>query len=134
VGALILAAADAYQAMTQRRAHRPALAPEEAQRCLLDDVRSGRLDAEATAAVLAAAGHDSPVVRREPPRGLTGREVEVLSLVAEGCTNREIGDRLQISRRTAEQHVQNLYRKIGVSTRAAAALFAMEHDLLGRDP
>jgi HD-GYP domain-containing protein (c-di-GMP phosphodiesterase class II) len=134
VGARILAAADAYQAMTQRRAHRPALAPEEAQRCLLEDVRSGRLDAEATSAVLSAAGHEGPVVRREPPRGLTGREVEVLSLVAKGCTNREIGDLLVISRRTAEQHVQNLYRKIGVSTRAAAALFAMEHDLLGRDP
>jgi DNA-binding NarL/FixJ family response regulator len=57
----------------------------------------------------------------------------VLGLVAEGCSNREIAERLVISRRTAEQHVQNVYRKIGVSSRAAAALFAMEHDLLGRD-
>jgi HD-GYP domain-containing protein (c-di-GMP phosphodiesterase class II) len=133
VGARILAAADAYQAMTQQRAQRAALAPGEAQRCLLEDVRSGRLDAEASSAVLSAAGHDGPVVRRKLPAGLTGREVEVLGLVAGGCSNGEIGDQLQISRRTAEQHVQNVYRKIGASTRAAAALFAMEHDLLGRD-
>jgi HD-GYP domain-containing protein (c-di-GMP phosphodiesterase class II) len=133
VAARVLAAADAYQAMIQRRPHRAALAREEAERCLLDDVRSGRLDAEATSAVLAAAGHAAPTVRRESPCGLTGREVEVLGLVAAGCTNREIGEQLVISRRTAEQHVQNAYRKIDVTTRAAAALFAMEHDLLGRD-
>jgi HD-GYP domain-containing protein (c-di-GMP phosphodiesterase class II) len=133
VEARLLAAADAYQAMTQRRAHRAALASDEAERCLLEDVRAGRLDAEATNAVLSAAGHDAPVVRRELPGGVTAREAEVLGLVAAGCSNREIGERLVISRRTAEQHVHNIYRKIDVTTRAAAALFAMEHELLGRD-
>ena len=54
----------------------------------------------------------------------------MLRLVAEGCSNPEIAKRLYISRRTAEHHVQHIYTKIGVSSRAAAALFALEHDLL----
>jgi HD-GYP domain-containing protein (c-di-GMP phosphodiesterase class II) len=128
--ARVVAAADAYQAMTHERPHRPALTAEQAEQVLLDDVRVGRLDTEAVGAVLAAAGHRPPLVRRQRPAGLTNREVEVLGLVAAGCSNRQIAERLVISRRTAEQHVQNVYRKIGVSSRAAAALFAMEHDLL----
>ena len=132
--ARVLAAADAYQAMTQRRPHRPALAPEEAERRLLDGARQRTLDTDAVSAVLAAAGHDAVVARQEPPAGLSAREVEVLGLVAEGCSNAQIARRLVISRRTAEHHVQHIYTKIGVSSRAAAALFAMEHHLLpGRD-
>lgn len=128
----VLATADAYQAMTQKRAHRPALALEQAERQLRDDAAKGRLDADAVVAVLAAAGHDAPVVRRELPAGLTDREVEVLRLVAEGCSNKQIAQRLVISRRTAEYHVQQIYTKIGTSSRAAAAMFAMEHHLLER--
>ena len=132
--ARVLAAADAYQAMTQRRPHRPGLAPGEAERRLLDDAGNRILDADAVSAVLAAAGHDAVVARQEPPAGLSAREVEVLGLVAEGCNNAQIARRLVISRRTAEHHVQHIYTKIGVSSRAAAALFAMEHHLLpGRD-
>jgi DNA-binding NarL/FixJ family response regulator len=84
-------------------------------------------------AVLAAAGHVVPVTPRQPPMGLSGREVQVLGLVAQGCSNAEIASRLVISRRTAEHHVQHIYAKIGVSSRAAAALFAAEHHLLDRD-
>jgi DNA-binding CsgD family transcriptional regulator len=64
------------------------------------------------------------------PAGLSPREVEVLRLLAQGCSNREVGRRLSISPKTAGHHVQHIYAKIGASTRAAAALFAMEHDLL----
>jgi DNA-binding NarL/FixJ family response regulator len=64
------------------------------------------------------------------PEGLSDREVEVLRLVARGLSNREVAEELVVSRRTAEHHVQHIYAKIGVSTRAAAALFAMEHGLL----
>jgi len=60
------------------------------------------------------------------------RQVEVLRLLAQGLSNREIARRLVISSRTAEHHVQDVYLKIGASTRAAAALFAMEHGLLAR--
>ena len=130
--ARVLAAADAYQAMTQPRPHRPALDPEEAARALRAAGRDRALEPEAIGAVLAAAGHAAVVQRRERPAGLSAREVEVLGLVAEGCSNAQIADRLVISRRTAEHHVQHIYTKIGVSSRAAAALFAMEHHLLGQ--
>ena len=67
---------------------------------------------------------------RPRPAGLSEREVEVLTLIAEGLGNAEVASRLFISRRTAEHHVQHIYTKIGVSTRAAAALFAVQHDLV----
>jgi HD-GYP domain-containing protein (c-di-GMP phosphodiesterase class II) len=130
----VLAAADAYQAMTQTRPHRPALAPEQAERELRTDVRRGRLDPDVVDAVLRAAGHAVPQVRREPPAGLTDRQVEVLRLVAAGCSNRQIAERLVISPRTAESHVQQIYRRIGSANRASAAMFAMEHGLLHEDP
>lgn len=129
--ARLLAAADAYQAMSQRRSHRDALPPDEAEQELLDDVHSGLLDGDAAHAVLAAAGHQTSPPDVEHPAGLTDRQVEVLQLLAEGCSNPEIADQLVISRRTAEQHVQNIYAKLGASSRASAALFAMEHGLLG---
>jgi HD-GYP domain-containing protein (c-di-GMP phosphodiesterase class II) len=131
--ARVLAVADAYQAMTQPRPHRPALVPEQVEQELRDDARRGRLDPDVVNAVLAAAGHAAPEVRREPPAGLTDRQVEVLRLVAEGCSNRQIAERLVISRRTAEFQLQQIYRKIGASNRASAAMFAMEHHLLARD-
>ena len=61
---------------------------------------------------------------------LTAREVEVLRLAARGMSNKEIGAALSISPKTADHHIQHIYDKIGVSTRAGAALFAMEHGLL----
>jgi HD-GYP domain-containing protein (c-di-GMP phosphodiesterase class II)/DNA-binding CsgD family transcriptional regulator len=135
MAARVLAVADAYDALTHPRPHRPATTPQQAERALLDAAREGALDADAVRAVLTVAGHDAPVERPEPPAGLTRREVEVLQLLAVGRTNRQIAAALSISPRTAEQHVQNLYGKIGASTRAAAALFAMEHHLVTpRDP
>jgi DNA-binding NarL/FixJ family response regulator len=53
--------------------------------------------------------------------------------MAAGLSNREIARRLVISPRTAERHVQDVYERIGVSTRAGAALFAMEHGLVRKD-
>jgi DNA-binding NarL/FixJ family response regulator len=117
--------------MTQRRPHRPALDPDRARDELLRGAHRGRLDGDAVAAVLDAAGQPHPVARGDVrPAGLSQREVQVLRLVAEGCSNPEIGRRLNISRRTAEHHVQHIYTKLGISTRAGAALYALEHDLL----
>jgi HD-GYP domain-containing protein (c-di-GMP phosphodiesterase class II) len=127
--ARILGAADAYQAMREPRPHRPASAPDEAATQLRAEVRAGRLDAEAVEAVLAAAGHRVPR-RREGPAGLTPREVEVLRLLAQGLSNREIGERLVISPKTAGNHVEHIYSKIDASTRATASLFAMQHGLI----
>jgi HD-GYP domain-containing protein (c-di-GMP phosphodiesterase class II) len=128
-GARVLAAADAYQAMTQERPHRPALTPGAAAEQLSSEAAQGRLDAEAVRAVLEAAGHPQARAQLTWPAGLSDREVQVLRLVARGHSNREIGRLLWISPKTAGHHVQHIYAKIGVSTRAAAAMFAMEHDL-----
>ena len=128
--ARLLAAADAYQAMTQDRPHRPALAPAAAARELEASTRAGRFDPECARAVIQAAGQRPSRSRSPWPRGLSDREVEVLRLAAGGLSNRQIADALVISPRTAEHHIQHVYAKIGVSTRAAAAMFAMEHGLL----
>ena len=62
--------------------------------------------------------------------GLTEREFEVLRLLADGCSNEEIGAALFISPKTAGNHIANIYTKIGVSNRAGASLYAMQHGLL----
>lgn len=128
--ARVLAAADAMQAMTQARPHRAALGVDEAAERLHHDAAAGRLDSTAVQAVLDAAGAAPRRTADHRPAGLSEREIEVLELLAEGLSNREIAGRLYISRRTAEHHVQHIYAKIGVSSRASAALFAMEHGLL----
>ena len=61
---------------------------------------------------------------------LTAREIEVLQLLAFGHTNRDIAERLYISAKTADRHLQNLYTKIGVSNRAGATLWAAQHHLI----
>ena len=69
--------------------------------------------------MLAEAGHRLAGGAAATPAGLSDREVEVLTLIAAGCSNAEVAERLFISRRTAEHHAQHIYAKIGVSTRAA---------------
>ena len=69
-------------------------------------------------------------LRREWPAGLTDREVEVLQHVAKGDTNRQIAQGLVISERTVAHHLEHIYDKIGISSRAAAVFFAMEHELI----
>jgi putative nucleotidyltransferase with HDIG domain len=128
--ARLLAAADSYQAMTQRRPHRAAMSAEAAAQTVQAEAEAGRLDPECARAVVEAAGHRPRRARTSWPAGLSGREVEVLRLVARGLSNREVARRLFISPRTAEHHVQHIYAKIGVSTRAGAAVFAMEHALM----
>jgi DNA-binding NarL/FixJ family response regulator len=86
-------------------------------------------DADAADAVLRAAGHPAKR-RRDWPAGLTNREVEVLRLLVRGLSNKEIAERLVISRKTAGNHVEHIYSKIGVSNRARASLFAMKHGLM----
>jgi HD-GYP domain-containing protein (c-di-GMP phosphodiesterase class II) len=127
--ARILAAADAYQSMTEPRPHRLALSAENAATELHAEVKAGRLDSDAVEAVLAAAGHRVPR-RREGLARLTAREVDVLRLVARGLSSKEIAARLVISPKTARNHIEHIYVKIGASSRATASLFAMQHGLL----
>src|SRR5207249_2948106 len=123
--ARVLAAADAYEAMTRNRPHREALTEQVAAQELGSMVGRGLLDAQATNAVLKAAGH---VARRiTNPGAVSDREVEVIGLLARGLSTRELARRLSITPKTADHHVQHIYTKIGISTRAGAAMFAMEH-------
>jgi HD-GYP domain-containing protein (c-di-GMP phosphodiesterase class II) len=133
-GARVLAAVDVYVGLTSDRADRRAVTVTEAAHELRRLVSRGLLAHDAVEAVLVAAGHApavtpaSPTVQR--PGGLTTREVEVLRLAARGLTTREIADRLFISPKTADHHIQHVYTKIGVSTRAAAALWAMQNSVV----
>jgi HD-GYP domain-containing protein (c-di-GMP phosphodiesterase class II) len=130
--ARVLAAVEAYQSMVEERPWRPALSGDEAARELGDEARSGRLDRRVCEAVLEVAGvrRTSRREGRNWPAGLTDREVEVLRMVARGRSNKEIAGALHVSDGTVHTHVINVYSKIGVNTRAGAALFALEHDLI----
>jgi HD-GYP domain-containing protein (c-di-GMP phosphodiesterase class II) len=126
----LLAAADAFQAMTQERPHRPARGAAEAVRELAREVDAGRLDGRVVRAIAAVAGERRPQLE-EWPDGLTDREVEVLRLVARGLSNKEVAAQLVIAPKTVGRHVENVYGKIGVRTRAGAALYALERGLAG---
>ena len=126
--ARLLAAADSFHAMCEPRPHRPGLSPEEAARLLAEEARAGHQDSEMVAAVIEAAGQPAPPVER--PASLTEREAEVVGFLARGLLTKQVARKLGISVKTADRHIQNAYRKIGVSSRAAATLFAMEHGLV----
>ena len=87
-----------------------------------------RLDPEAAAREVAAAG-----VRQRPrelPAGLTERELEVLLVLVRGASNQEIAEDLGISAKTVGHHVEHVYQKAGVRSRAAATVWAFEQDLV----
>jgi HD-GYP domain-containing protein (c-di-GMP phosphodiesterase class II) len=126
----LLGAADAYRAMTEDRPHRPALSADDACAELRRDADGGQFETADVEAVAEAAGHASAKPRHAPPADLTERELEVLCLIARGRSNREVARELVISPKTVGSHVEHIYAKAGVSTRAGAALFAMEHGLL----
>ena len=128
--ARILAAADCYGAMREPRPYRPALDASAAEAELLREATEGRLDRDAVDAVLAAAGHAVRERHRELPAGLTERELEVLLVLVHGRSNQEIAEGLGISAKTVGHHVQHVYEKAGVRSRAAATLWAFEHDLV----
>jgi len=132
--ARLLAAADVYQALLEPRPYRDAFPPAAAVTELRRMGAAGHLDPQAVRAVCDAAGGGPSTVRPgDWPDQLTDREVQVLRLAATGMSNRAIGAALHISPRTAEHHVQHIYAKIGVSTRAGTALYAMEHGLYRTD-
>jgi HD-GYP domain-containing protein (c-di-GMP phosphodiesterase class II)/DNA-binding CsgD family transcriptional regulator len=128
--ARILAAADVFDAVSSDRPHRPGLGMDQALIALREEAESGRLDAEAVAHVAATAGGELEAPPPKNPHGLTDREIEVLAYIATGLTNRVVGEKLFISTKTVGRHVENIYNKIGVSTRAGAAIYAMEQGLL----
>jgi HD-GYP domain-containing protein (c-di-GMP phosphodiesterase class II) len=134
-GARVLAVADMYQAMRETRPHRRAIPPEEIAATLEKEAEKGRLDRDAVRAVLEAAGHRVARGRARGgaayPGGLSDREVEVLRLVSRGLTDKQVAQKLEISARAVGQHLAHAYEKIGVTTRAGAAMFAMKNGIVG---
>ena len=126
----MLAAAEAFQTAREPRPYRPASSDSAAAAKLRSAVRDGKLCPEAVEAVLACAGQPARRDVTERLAGLTPREIEVLRLIAAGRTAKEAARELDIAPKTADNHIQNLYSKIGVTTRAAAALYALERGLL----
>lgn len=128
--ARVLAAAEAFQTAREGRPHRPASSDAVAAAKLRSAVRDGKLCPEAVEAVLACAGLPGRRDTAERLAGLTAREIEVLRLIAAGHTAKEAARELEIAPKTADNHIQSLYSKIGVSTRAGAALYALERGLV----
>jgi HD-GYP domain-containing protein (c-di-GMP phosphodiesterase class II) len=127
-GARLLAAADVFAALTEQRPYRESQSMVGAAVALEAEVAAGRLDAEAAGAVIEASG--LPRRRATWPNELTDREVEVLRVLARGLSNREIADVLVVSPRTVQHHLASVYDKIGMHSRAGAAVFAIEHGLV----
>jgi HD-GYP domain-containing protein (c-di-GMP phosphodiesterase class II) len=129
-GGRLLAVAEAYQNLVEDRPFRVTLTPAQAAARLREEVKQGRLDGEAAAAVLEAAGQGKRGKKVAFVAGLTGREVDVLRHLVRGGTTKEIGRALGLSPKTIDNHIQSIYAKIGVKTRGGATLFAMEHGLV----
>jgi len=128
--ARVLAAAEAFQTAREPRPHRPASSDSAAAAKLRSAVRDRKLCPESVEAVLACAGQPARRDVTERLAGLTPREIQVLRLIAAGRTAKEAARELEIAPKTADHHIQNLYSKIGVSTRAGAALYALERGLV----
>jgi HD-GYP domain-containing protein (c-di-GMP phosphodiesterase class II) len=131
--ARLLATADVFRALTEDRPHRPAKSRSEAGAELERACTEGRMDVPCTRAVLEAAGEVRRLPRSAWPSGLTDREVDVLRLVAAGLSNKQIAGRLTLSPKTVGSHIEHIYAKIDVSTRAGATLFAMDQGLTQQD-
>ncbi len=133
VGARLIAVADRFDDLTHGAPGREPLEPAAALRVMRDEV-GGSLWAEAFEGLcedVREPGVASPRMRRRGwPSGLTDREVEVLRLLTRGLSRREMAAALVVSESTVRAHLEHIYAKIDVSSRAAATLFAVEHDLL----
>jgi HD-GYP domain-containing protein (c-di-GMP phosphodiesterase class II)/DNA-binding CsgD family transcriptional regulator len=130
LSACILALADDFQDQLQASSSQLDLDPKEVLKAMEPD--AGTLfSPDCFAALAQELGVAAPKLppRQEWPAGLTDREVEVLQQVARGDTNRQIAQELVISERTVAHHLEHIYDKIGISSRAAAVFFAMEQEL-----
>ena len=127
IAARLLAASDVMHALLEARPHRAALARPAARDVLRALAKEGALDPRCVDAI---AGGRPRARAMDPLASLTAREREVLQLVARGRTNKEIASALGISDRTVQTHTLHVYEKLGVDTRAAAAIAASRAGLL----
>ncbi|NOX41963.1 MAG: HD domain-containing protein [Alphaproteobacteria bacterium] len=127
--ARLLAAANAWCALTETRPHRQQMTEAEAASALSAQAKDKLFDRKAVDAVLTAAGQKGSRTRRAAAIALSEREIEVLQHVVREQTNAAIAVTLGISPKTVERHVTHIYDKLGVSTRAGAAIYALENGL-----
>jgi HD-GYP domain-containing protein (c-di-GMP phosphodiesterase class II) len=125
----LIAVSNLYDELTRTLPSREALAPGAAAETVLAEVHAGRIPREAARLVLDCAGHDRGISRAALPDGLTPREAEVLRHLARGKTTKEIAQALSVAPKTVDNQTQSIYRKIGTSSRAAAAIYAMENGI-----
>jgi HD-GYP domain-containing protein (c-di-GMP phosphodiesterase class II)/DNA-binding CsgD family transcriptional regulator len=139
LGARIIAVADTFDELTHDAPGRTALAVEAALERMRAESGTS-LDAGSVDALARAMGGDAAQlagaaparsVRRQWPAGLTDREVEILRLVSRGLSRKQLAAALYLSEHTVRHHLEHIYGKLGVGTRVAATLFAVEHNLLG---
>ena len=123
----ILAAANAYDELTNATPAKSALSADEAAQRLTRAASDKEFLPQAVTAVLQAAGHSVKQVQTAYPFNMTRREVQVLTRLAMSETTAEVAEALNISPKTADHHIQNIYRKTGVNARPALALLALEH-------
>jgi len=128
--ARLLAAANAWCALTETRPHRQQMTEAEAATALSAQAKDGLFDRKAVDAVLTSTGQKGTHTRRAASIALSEREIEVLQHVAREETNVAIAATLGLSPKTVERHVTHIYDKLGISTRAGAAIYAMENGLL----
>lgn len=110
------------------RPHRQELDETGARQVMGEMVAERTLDRTVVAALFETVAA-APLPAVEWPQGLTDREVEVLQLVATGASNKMIASKLGITAKTVAHHVDHVYDKIGIRSRAGAALFTLEHHL-----
>ena len=134
VGARIIAVADRFDELTHDAPDSPALDVDQAVDVMRQEVGT-RFSPDAFLALTEELSgldrsHRKRSHQQEWPAGLTDREVEVLRLIAKGLNRRQVANALFIAEGTVRSHLEHVYSKIGVSSRATATLFAVEHDLL----
>jgi HD-GYP domain-containing protein (c-di-GMP phosphodiesterase class II) len=130
IPARIVSATIVWEALRSPRPWRGAMSNDEAALVMTAEVASGRLDRKVVEALLDGEGRRAALPR--PPHMLSERECEVLQALAGDRTNQQIARHLVISPKTVSRHLENIYRKLHVATRAGATLRAMELGLLDR--
>ncbi len=134
LGARIIAVADRFDEVTHDAPGSPGRESDQAVDAMRQQVGS-RLAPDAFQALTdelsgVDRAHRQRTRQQEWPARLTDREVEVLRLIAKGLNRRQVAGALFIAEGTVRSHLEHIYSKIGVSNRATATLFAVEHNLL----
>jgi len=134
LGARIIAVADRYDELTHEMPGHAGMESKDALDLMAQEVDSALCPDSFEGLVHMAEGEDHPQrqrsVRRQWPKGLMDREVDVLRLIAKGMSRAQAAEELVVSESTVRSHLEHIYSKVGVTSRAAATMFAMENALV----